>query len=204
MSEENVETVRRFWRANEDRGLGVLPEFFDEQVIWQAIEGAPDDVGEMRGVAALRRYVEDWLGTFADVTAVPIQVLDLDDDRVLAVVRLKGRARLSGVETELSYAIVYTLSDGKIVRGHEYVDRAAALEAAGRERAPVRDRRALGQAEQADLIVTMGCGDECPCIPGKRYLDWELPDPKGRPLDEVRATRNEIDRRVELLVAELS
>jgi arsenate reductase (thioredoxin) len=51
-------------------------------------------------------------------------------------------------------------------------------------------------AEWADVIVTMGCGDECPYVPGKRYVDWELPDPKGRPLGEVRATRDEIARRV--------
>jgi arsenate reductase len=59
------------------------------------------------------------------------------------------------------------------------------------------------QAEWADLIVTMGCGDECPYIPGKRYLDWELADPKDRPLEEVRATRDEIARRVAELVREL-
>ena len=58
-------------------------------------------------------------------------------------------------------------------------------------------------AEQADVVVTMGCGDECPYIPGKRYLDWDLEDPKGRPVDEVRATRDEIDRRVRELVEEL-
>jgi arsenate reductase (thioredoxin) len=58
-------------------------------------------------------------------------------------------------------------------------------------------------AERADVVVTMGCGDECPYIPGKRYLDWDLPDPKGRPLEEVRATRDEIAQRVEALVAEL-
>ncbi len=52
-------------------------------------------------------------------------------------------------------------------------------------------------------MVTMGCGDACPYIPGRRYLDWELDDPKGRPLDEVRATRDDIAARVELLVAEL-
>jgi arsenate reductase (thioredoxin) len=57
--------------------------------------------------------------------------------------------------------------------------------------------------EWADVVVTMGCGDECPYIPGKRYLDWDLPDPKGRPLAEVRATRDEIERRVANLVAEL-
>jgi len=58
-------------------------------------------------------------------------------------------------------------------------------------------------AETADVVVTMGCGDECPYIPGKRYLDWDLPDPTGRPLEEVRATRDEIARRVTALVAEL-
>jgi arsenate reductase (thioredoxin) len=61
----------------------------------------------------------------------------------------------------------------------------------------------LELAQQADVVVTMGCGDECPYIPGKRYLDWDLEDPKGRPLDEVRATRDDIARRVEALVAEL-
>jgi len=58
-------------------------------------------------------------------------------------------------------------------------------------------------AGQADVVVTMGCGDECPFIPGKRYLDWELEDPKGRPVGEVRATRDEIARRVEELLADL-
>ena len=58
-------------------------------------------------------------------------------------------------------------------------------------------------AVQADVVVTMGCGDACPYIPGKRYVDWDLPDPKGRPPEEVRATRDEIVRRVAALVTEL-
>jgi arsenate reductase (thioredoxin) len=58
-------------------------------------------------------------------------------------------------------------------------------------------------AEWADVVVTMGCGDKCPFIPGKRYLDWELDDPAGRRLGEVRELRDEIDRRVVALVAEL-
>lgn len=58
-------------------------------------------------------------------------------------------------------------------------------------------------AEQADLVVTMGCGDECPFIPGKRYFDWELPDPAGRPIDEVRAIRDNIGARIQALVDEL-
>ncbi|HEX4010951.1 MAG TPA: arsenate reductase ArsC [Solirubrobacteraceae bacterium] len=58
-------------------------------------------------------------------------------------------------------------------------------------------------AQQADAVVTMGCGDACPFLPGKRYINWELPDPKDRPLDEVRATRDDIARRVQQLVDEL-
>jgi protein-tyrosine-phosphatase len=58
-------------------------------------------------------------------------------------------------------------------------------------------------AEQADVVVTMGCGDSCPYIPGKRYIDWQLPDPKGRPLEEVRATRDQIAAHVARLVVEL-
>jgi arsenate reductase (thioredoxin) len=57
-------------------------------------------------------------------------------------------------------------------------------------------------AEWADVVVTMGCGDACPYIPGKRYIDWDLPDPSGRPLEEVRAIRNDIARRVESLLEE--
>ena len=58
-------------------------------------------------------------------------------------------------------------------------------------------------AEWADVVVTMGCGDRCPYVPGVRYVDWDLPDPKGRPVEEVRATREEIERQVATLVEEL-
>jgi len=61
----------------------------------------------------------------------------------------------------------------------------------------------VADAEWADIVVTMGCGDACPYIPGKRYIDWNLRDPKGLPLDEVRAIRDDIARRVDALVAEL-
>jgi arsenate reductase (thioredoxin) len=59
-------------------------------------------------------------------------------------------------------------------------------------------------AAWADVIVTMGCGDECPYFPDKRYLDWELDDPKGRPPCEVRMTRDDIAGRVAHLVADLN
>jgi arsenate reductase (thioredoxin) len=56
-------------------------------------------------------------------------------------------------------------------------------------------------AEQADVVVTMGCGDACPYIPCKRYIDWGLPDPKGRPISEVRDTRDDIAQRATALAA---
>ena len=69
------------------------------------------------------------------------------------------------------------------------------------ERRPQRLTEEL--AKRADVVVTMGCGDTCPYIPGVRYVDWDLPDPKGQPVDAVRHTRDEIGRRVEQLVGEL-
>ncbi|HEX3509457.1 MAG TPA: arsenate reductase ArsC [Solirubrobacteraceae bacterium] len=79
------------------------------------------------------------------------------------------------------------------------VMREAGIDLAGR--VPQMLTREL--AERADVVVTMGCGDACPVIPGTRYVEWELPDPAGRPLEEVRATREEIRARVEALVREL-
>jgi arsenate reductase (thioredoxin) len=58
-------------------------------------------------------------------------------------------------------------------------------------------------AEEADVVVTMGCGDECPYIPGKRYIDWDLQDPAGLPLEQVRAIRDDIARRTAELGSQL-
>ena len=63
---------------------------------------------------------------------------------------------------------------------------------------------ATGQVQAADVVITMGCGDACPVFPGKRYLDWDLPDPAGLDLDAVRPIRDEISQRVQQLLAELA
>jgi arsenate reductase (thioredoxin) len=77
------------------------------------------------------------------------------------------------------------------------------VEALGEVGIDVSDRkpRGLDQADVdwAELVVTMGCGDACLVLPGKRYVDWELPDPAGAPLEEVRALRDEIERCVSRL-----
>jgi len=65
-------------------------------------------------------------------------------------------------------------------------------------------RLTADQVQGADVVITMGCGDACPVYPGKRYLDWELPDPAGLPLADVRPIRDDIDARVRRLLAELT
>lgn len=59
------------------------------------------------------------------------------------------------------------------------------------------------QVRESDVVITMGCGDVCPIFPGKRYEDWELTDPKGKPIEDVRAIRDDIRARVEHLLAEI-
>jgi protein-tyrosine-phosphatase len=69
--------------------------------------------------------------------------------------------------------------------------------------AEVPKRLRTGQVQAADVVITMGCGDACPVYPGKRYLDWDLPDPAGLDLVAVRPIRDEIARRVSRLLSEL-
>ena len=131
MSQENVDIVRDSLRAFEEGGLDAMAETWTADINWRAMEGALDDVGEMHGREALLRYYEDWLGMFDDFSVVLEEVLDVGDDRAVAVVHVTARAKASGVRTELRYAVAYTVRDGKIARGREYVDREHALAAAG-------------------------------------------------------------------------
>lgn len=87
---------------------------------------------------------------------------------------------------------------------HVHPEVVEAMSEVGIDLSDVEPRRLeLSDAEWADVVVTMGCGDECPYIPGKWYVDWELEDPAGRSLDEVRALRDEIARRVDDLLVGL-
>ncbi len=80
----------------------------------------------------------------------------------------------------------------------------AAMAELGIDLASAVPRRLEDEAvREADVVVTMGCGDACPVYPGKRYEDWELPDPSGLGVDEVRPIRDEIERRVRALLAGL-
>jgi ketosteroid isomerase-like protein len=131
MSREDVEVVRSAFLALADRGFDAMAEFLHPEINWRAMEGAPDDVGEMQGTEAARRYVEDWFETFDDFTTIPEELLDAGEDRVVGVLHVSGCAKLSGITTELRYAALYTLRGGKIVRVREYAERQEALDAAG-------------------------------------------------------------------------
>ena len=123
--------MRRGLFAVERDGIDAAAEFWHPEVSWRAMEGAPDDVGEMHGIEAVRRYVEDWFDTFDDFRSEPEELVDVGDDRVVAVMHITGRAKSSGVATDMRYANVSTIRDGKIVRGREYATKAGALKAVG-------------------------------------------------------------------------
>ena len=131
MSQENLEVVRRMLQAFADGGLNAMAEFWDPDIDWRAAEGALDDVGEMHGPVAVRRHIQDWIDTFDDFSVVVEELRDVGDDRVLTIQSLKGRAKLSSTETDMRYAMVSTVRDGKVVRGREYLRVEDALEAAG-------------------------------------------------------------------------
>jgi arsenate reductase len=100
--------------------------------------------------------------------------------------RVEVRSAGSEPATRLNSSVVAVLKERGLDTSHEFPKPLAS-----------------DDANAADVVVTMGCGDSCPFYPGKRYIDWELDDPKGRPIEEVRVTRDEIARRVASLLAEL-
>jgi uncharacterized protein len=131
MSQENVEIVRQMYAAFNRGDLDAFIEYWTDDIDFRAAEGAPDDHGPIKGKAALRAFMQDWLDTFDDFRAEPLELIDVGEDQVIAVLRVSGRAKLSGVETDLTYAELGTLREGKVAWGRQYWTRDEALEAAG-------------------------------------------------------------------------
>jgi ketosteroid isomerase-like protein len=131
MLQDNVEIIREAVAAFNRGDLDAWWEYWAEDVDYRAVEGAPDDHGPIQGKEAMRAYVQDWLDTFDNFRFEPVELIEAGEDKVIAVVRISGRAKLSGVEAELDFAVLYTHRDGKIVRGREYWTREEALKAAG-------------------------------------------------------------------------
>lgn len=131
MSQENVEIVRALLAAlSPSFDLDAAAELWDRDISWRAIEGALDDVGEMRGRPALRSYYEQWKETFDPLRA---EVVELRPARgaVVAAALITGRMKGSDSEVEMCIGVVYELRDGKVIRGREYATFEEALQAVG-------------------------------------------------------------------------
>ena len=131
MSEENVETVKVAYEAFAHGRLDRFMEHFTDDVDYRAAENAPDDIGPIHGKDALRAWLQDWMDTFDGFWMELVELIDAGGVTVVAAERFGGRARLSGVETHQIIGGVFTIRDGKIARGREYISREQALEAAG-------------------------------------------------------------------------
>lgn len=131
MSQENITIAVEAAAALNRSDLDGWLEYWADDVDYRAVEGAPDDRGPMSGKEALRAYAEDWLDTFDSFNIEPVELIDVGEDRIIALLRASGGGKLSGVETGLTFAVLYTIRDGKIARGREYWTRDEALEAAG-------------------------------------------------------------------------
>jgi arsenate reductase len=116
--------------------------------------------------------------------------------------------------SQMSHALFHRASGGRHTSasagsvadpaGHVHPEVVEVMRELGVDLADRRPQRLTAElAQQADVVVTMGCGDACPYIPGTRYVDWDLTDPKGQSLDAVRAIRDDIAVRIDGLVAEL-
>jgi protein-tyrosine-phosphatase len=117
-----------------------------------------------------------------------------------------GRSQMAAALLErLGGARVRVLSAGTHPAEEVHPGVVEAMREVGIDLSSRRPRRLEDEAvREADVVVTMGCGDECPVYPGKRYEDWQLPDPAGKPVEEVREVRDEIERRVRGLLDSLT
>ncbi len=128
----------RSWAAQLADAEDQLEVFYEHMwaadIDHRAIEGAPDDVGPIIGREAMQAYIADWYETFTDFRVLAEEILDAGPGRVIVMWHVAGTAAASGVPSELRLAFLYTIREGKIVRGREYLtkDEALAAVAAGR------------------------------------------------------------------------
>jgi arsenate reductase len=117
-----------------------------------------------------------------------------------------GRSQMAaGLMRHLGGSSVEVLSAGSSPAAEVNPAAVEAMAELGIDIAAVEPRRWTDEmVRSVDVVVTMGCGDECPIVPGVRYIDWDLDDPAGKTVDEVRPIRDEIERRVTALLGELT
>jgi ketosteroid isomerase-like protein/ribosomal protein S18 acetylase RimI-like enzyme len=130
MSEKGSSVIERAYAAWSADGLDAFFEHWAVNADWRSIPGAADDRGPMHGRHAVHAYLDDWLETFDDFRVELVEVTDVGEDRVVAVLRYGGRAKRSGMEIpSSSEAAVFVVRRGQIVGGGEYATRADALKA---------------------------------------------------------------------------
>ena len=131
MPQQNVEVVRLAYEALARGGLDRFMEHFTDDVDYRAVSGAPDDIGPIRGKDAFRAWLQDWFDTFDGFKMELLELIDAGDDTVVWVERFGGRAKHSGIQIDLVIGGVFTIRNGKLARGREYMTREQALQAGG-------------------------------------------------------------------------
>jgi ketosteroid isomerase-like protein len=131
MSQSNVDVVVRSWDVFAEGGLDAMEECWHPEINWRAVEGAVDDHGELQGRAAKRAYYADWVAMFEEIRCRVDEVLFDEGELVGVRIVTAGRPHGSDAWAEGRHCIVYTVRDGLIVRGREYVTPEAARAAAG-------------------------------------------------------------------------
>jgi protein-tyrosine-phosphatase len=200
-------------------------DWLDDAVTSACARVAHDFAGTF-SAETVQRYVRDSQDRWADarITAyLPLMIERFARERLRALAKLEGKIVPDAPEvlfvcvhnagrSQMAAALLHHHGDGRVsVRSAGSTPAAevnpavvAAMDEVGIDVSKEFPKPLTDEVVQAaDVVVTMGCGDACPLFPGKRYLDWELTDPAGRSVDEVRAIRDEIDGRVRALLAEL-
>ena len=131
MSQEDLAAVEDAYQALASAGLDRFVEHWSDDLDHRSISGAPDDRGPIHGKDAFRAYVQDWMDTFDEFWIEPVELIDAGSGVVVALLRYGGRAKLSGIEPDETFGVVFTIRDQKIARGREYATLEQALEAVG-------------------------------------------------------------------------
>ncbi len=197
-----------------------------DKAVAQACTRLADDFAGTFSVETVRRYVDDSRARWADArvtTYLPIMIERFARQRLRALAKVEGKMVSDLPEvlfvcvhnagrSQMAAALLDHHAQGRVVvrsAGSTPADQVnpaviAAMDEVGVDLSKEFPKPLTDEVVQAaDVVVTMGCGDACPLFPGKRYLDWELDDPAGKGVGDVRAIRDEIDTRVRGLLAEL-
>ena len=198
-----------------------------ERALEQAADNLADEFGGTFGKETIELFLATSYDRFADRARItyflPLMAERFARQRLTALARVEGKAT-GGVPTVL-FLCVHNAGRSQMALGwFNHLAGGGAIAWSGGSEPGIEVNRAAVEAmaevgiditqefpkpwtdeilRAADVVVTMGCGDACPLFPGKRYEDWELDDPAGQGLDQVRPVRDEIGRRVRELVAEL-